>query len=115
MMVRVSLLLIYVAVTAATGVKPTRAASKGTKLLRTRSATSPALQPHDTFDEDYPIDNANLTPSQLRYKAQADYAKAVAAMKEEESEAIDAKALADAELKKYHVAVEAARNAKLKA
>merc|ERR1719502_1790363 len=70
------------------------------------SATVPALQPHDTYDEDFPITNRGLTPSQLRYKAQADYAKAVAEMKEEEAEAMAAKRLAESELAKHKAALD---------
>merc|ERR550537_1972541 len=69
------------------------------------SKTVPALQPHDTYDEDFPITNRGLTPSQLRYKAQADYAKAVAEMKEEEAEALAAKSAAEAALEKHKNAV----------
>merc|ERR1719487_323220 len=76
-----------------------------------KDGTVPALQPHDTYDEDFPIDNSQLTPSQLRYKAQANYAKAVAEMKEEEAEASAAKAAAAAALAKHKAAVDAAKNA----
>merc|ERR1719487_2497653 len=65
---------------------------------KAKDGTVPALQPHDTYDEDFPIDNSQLTPSQLRYKAQANYAKAVAEMKEEEAEALAAKNVAEAAL-----------------
>merc|ERR1719482_841643 len=102
--------LCLVAVVSAADVKPKKQAT----LLRTshtKAKTFPALQPHDTYDEDYPIDNSALTPSQLRYKAQADYAKAVADMKEEEAEAINAKKEAEAELARHKAAVSAAKNA----
>merc|ERR1719380_461385 len=56
------------------------------KLNNTASAV-PALQPADVFDSDYPVDMAGLTPQELRYRAQADYAKAVAALKREAAEA----------------------------
>merc|ERR1719218_120684 len=82
-------------------------------LTSVKGKTVPALQPHDTYDEDFPITNRGLTPSQLRYKAQADYAKAVAEMKEEEAEALAAKnaakAAAKAAAERAKKAVEAAK------
>merc|ERR1719218_134271 len=80
-------------------------------LTSVKGKTVPALQPHDTYDEDFPITNRGLTPSQLRYKAQADYAKAVAEMKEEEAEALAAKNAAEAALAKHKAAVKAAKEA----
>merc|ERR1719463_625910 len=74
-----------------------------------KAQTEPALQPADTYEEDYPIDNSHMTPTQLRYKAQADYASAVARMKEEEGETV----AAEAELAQHHAAVAAAKQAAL--
>merc|ERR1719321_312209 len=102
-MIRAAVFLLLIAAATANIHKPA--------LLRSKSATVPALQPHDTYDEDFPITNRGLTPSQLRYKAQADYAKAVAEMKEEEAEAMAAKASAEAALEKHKAAVAAAKAA----
>merc|ERR1719326_2660415 len=96
-------------------VKPTKLTSADTEHAflgnKAGAETVPALQPHDTYDEDYPIDNSQLTPSQLRYKAQANYAKAVAEMKEEQAEALAAKNAAAEALAKHKAAVAAAKNA----
>merc|ERR1719316_1386824 len=78
---------------------------------KAKDGTVPALQPHDTYDEDFPIDNSQLTPSQLRYKAQANYAKAVAEMKEEQAEALAAKNAAAEALAKHKAAKAAAAQA----
>merc|ERR1719262_2138472 len=96
-------------------VKPTKLTSADTEYAflgnKAGTETVPALQPHDTYDEDFPIDNSQLTPSQLRYRAQANYAKAVAEMKEEQAEALAAKNAAEAALRKHKAAVVAAKNA----
>merc|ERR1719243_435946 len=75
----------------------------------------PALQPADVFDSDYPVDMAGLTPQELRYRAQADYAKAVAALKREAAEAEAARIAMEKELKELQAAKEAAANAEAKA
>merc|ERR1719324_1611 len=55
---------------------------------------------------------ATLTPQELRYKAQANYAKAVAALKKEGAEAEAARKEMEKLLKEYEAAAEAARRAK---
>merc|ERR1719174_1267427 len=55
---------------------------------------------------------AGLTPQELRYRAQADYAKAVAALKREAAEAEAARIAMEKELKELIAAKEAAANAK---
>merc|ERR1719443_1776025 len=79
-------------------------------LLQTKAV--PALQPADVYDEDFPVDMATLTPQELRYKAQANYAKAVAALKKEVAEAEAARIEMEKLLKEYEAAAEAARKAK---
>lgn len=79
-------------------------------LLQTKAV--PALQPADVFDSDFPVDMATLTPQELRYKAQANYAKAVAALKKEAAEAEAARKEMERLLKEYEAAAEAARRAK---
>merc|ERR1719262_266016 len=75
------------------------------------SKAVPALQPADVFDTDYPVDMSSLTPQELRYKAQADYAKAVAALKREAAEAEAARIAMEKELAELQAAKEAAANA----
>jgi len=75
----------------------------------------PALQPADVFDSDFPVDMAGLTPQELRYKAQANYAKAVAALKREAAEAEAARKVMEQELKELQAAKAAAANAKANA
>merc|ERR1719326_1252741 len=75
----------------------------------------PALQPADVFDSDFPVDMAGLTPQELRYKAQANYAKAVAALKREAAEAEAARIAMEKELKELQAAKEAAANAEARA
>merc|ERR1719352_602478 len=67
-------------------------------LLAQKARAAPALQPSEVYDKDYPVDMAKLTPEELRYKAQADYAKAIAKLKKEaaEAEAAEAKSMKDA-------------------
>merc|ERR1719235_899603 len=55
---------------------------------------------------------ATLTPQELRYKAQANYAKAVAALKKEVAEAEAARKEMERLLAEYEAAAEAARKAK---
>merc|ERR1719335_45554 len=55
---------------------------------------------------------ATLTPQELRYKAQANYAKAVAALKKEAAEAEAARKEMERLLAEYEAAAEAARRAK---
>lgn len=76
------------------------------------SKAVPALQPADVFDSDYPVDMASLTPQELRYKAQADYARAVAALRREAAEAEAARKIMEKELRELIAAKEAAANAK---
>merc|ERR1719158_1389010 len=55
---------------------------------------------------------ATLTPQELRYKAQANYAKAVAALKKEAAEAEAARIEMEKELAELQAAKDAAANAK---
>merc|ERR1719453_1366436 len=75
----------------------------------------PALQPADVFDSDFPVDMAGLTPQELRYRAQADYARAVAALKREAAEAEAARIAMEKELKELIAAKEAAAQAEARA
>merc|ERR1719333_1236115 len=75
----------------------------------------PALQPADVFDSDFPVDMAGLTPQELRYRAQADYAKAVAALKREAAEAEAARIAMEKELAELQAAKDAAANAEARA
>merc|ERR1719213_1567006 len=61
-------------------------------------SVAPALQPSDVYDADFPVDMAQKTPMELRYQAQADYAKAVQALKKEAAEAEAARKAIEAEL-----------------
>merc|ERR1719171_848057 len=88
-----------------------RQSSKPAKNLLQAKAV-PALQPADVFDSDFPVDMATLTPQELRYKAQANYAKAVAALKKEVAEAEAARKEMERLLAEYEAAAEAARRAK---
>jgi len=87
-----------------------RVAVPNKNLLQAKAV--PALQPADVFDSDFPVDMATLTPQELRYKAQANYAKAVAALKKEVAEAEAARIEMEKLLKEYEAAAEAARRAK---
>merc|ERR1719473_2525840 len=84
-------------------------------LLAQKARAAPALQPSEVYDKDYPVDMAKLTPEELRYKAQADYAKAIAALKKEAAEAEAAQREMEKALKDYQDAEAAARKAKLEA
>jgi len=75
----------------------------------------PALQPADVFDSDFPVDMAGLTPQELRYRAQADYAKAVAALKREAAEAEAARIAMEKELAELEAAKAAAAKAQAQA
>merc|ERR1719359_1091952 len=68
----------------------------------------PNLQPADVFDADFPVDMAGRTPQELRYQAQADYARAIAALKREAAEAEAARLEMEKELKELIAAKEAA-------
>merc|ERR1719333_1530691 len=80
-----------------------------------KASAVPALQPADVFDSDFPVDMAGLTPQELRYRAQADYARAVAALKREAAEAEAARIAMEKELKELIAAKEAAANAEARA
>merc|ERR1719198_2790021 len=79
-------------------------------LIQTKAV--PALQPADVYDADFPVDMATLTPQELRYKAQADYAKAVAKLKKEAAEAEAARKEMEKVLAEYKEALAAAERAK---
>merc|ERR1719364_674421 len=83
---------------------------RGSFMVSTRRA-APALQPSEVYDKDYPVDMAKLTPEELRYKAQSDYAKAIAALKKEAAEADAAKKAMEAELQELIKAKERAKHA----
>merc|ERR1719181_759152 len=80
-----------------------------------RNGAVPALQPADVFDSDFPVDMAGKTPQELRYQAQADYAKAVAALKREAAEAEAARLEMEKELAELQAAKEAAARAEARA
>merc|ERR1719162_2277645 len=75
----------------------------------------PALQPADVYDADFPVDHASLTPMELRYKAQADYTKAVAKLKKELAEAAAARKEMERLLKEFQAAERAAADAEAEA
>merc|ERR1719160_1801929 len=72
---------------------------------------SPALQPAKVFDQDYPVDMAQKTPQELRYQAQADYARAIQRLKAEAAESEAARM----EMEKQLKILEAAKAAAMKA
>lgn len=76
------------------------------------SGAVPALQPADVFDSDFPVDMAGKTPQELRYQAQADYARAIAALKREAAEAEAARIEMEKQLKELEAAKKAAADAK---
>merc|ERR1719364_178955 len=84
---------------------------RGSFMVSTRRA-APALQPSEVYDKDYPVDMAKLTPEELRYKAQADYAKAIAQLKKEAAEAEAAQKEMEKALQSYQAAEKAAKDAK---
>merc|ERR1719454_365242 len=114
-MSRVSALagLALLLVPAAAGLPHGRQPKEG--LLAQKARAAPALQPSEVYDKDYPVDMAKLTPEELRYKAQADYAKAIAVLKKEAAEAEAAQREMERALKEYQDAEAAARKAKLEA
>merc|ERR1719321_1030496 len=81
-------------------------------ILSSEKRAVPALQPADVYDSDYPMDTASLTPQELRYKAQANYAKAVAQLKREAAEAEAARKEMEKVLAEYKAAQAAAAKAK---
>jgi len=83
--------------------------------MNAKVGSVPALQPSEVFDEDFPVDMVKLTPHELRYRAQADYAKALAMLKRERAEAEAAQKAMEQALKTYQQALAAAKNAKLAA
>merc|ERR1719420_1344526 len=108
------------AVAALVALSPAAALPKGGRqpthsFLADKIKAAPALQPSEVYDKDYPLDMAKLTPEELRYKAQADYAKAIAVLKKEAAEAEAAQREMEKALKEYQDAEAAARKAKLEA
>merc|ERR1719420_1793344 len=92
------------AVAALVALSPAAALPKGGRqpthsFLADKVRAAPALQPSEVYDKDYPVDMAKLTPEELRYKAQADYAKAIAKLKKEAAEAEAARQAMEAELR----------------
>merc|ERR1719217_1217786 len=71
----------------------------------------PNLQPAVVYDQDYPVDMASKTPQELRYQAQADYARAINRLKAEAAEAEAARM----EMEKQLKILEAAKAAALQA
>merc|ERR1719478_646709 len=84
---------------------------RGSFMAASFKKAAPALQPSEVYDKDYPVDMAKLTPEELRYKAQADYAKAITQLKKEAAEAEAARKAMEAELRDLEEAKAAARNA----
>lgn len=84
-------------------------------LLKSTARVDPALQPTEVYDKDFPVDWAKLTPEELRYRAQADYANAIAKMKKEAAEAEAAQQEMEKSLASYQNAEQAAKNAKAEA
>merc|ERR1719316_2165074 len=74
-------------------------------------SVAPALQPSDVFDADFPVDMAEKTPMELRYQAQADYAKAIASLKKEAAEAEAARKEMEKQLAELQAAERAAADA----
>jgi len=85
------------------------------EFMSAKAGSVPALQPSEVFDEDFPVDMVKLTPHELRYKAQADYARAIAMLKRERAEAEAAQHEMELALKRYQDALAAAKRAKLQA
>merc|ERR1719393_1074856 len=110
----VSFPLIASALCAAAAHPAPMAHPRGSFMVSTRRA-APALQPSEVYDKDYPVDMAKLTPEELRYKAQADYAKAVAKLKKEAAEAEAARIEMEELLKEYKAAEAAAARSKAEA
>jgi len=75
------------------------------------AGATPALQPAAVYDSDYPVDMAQKTPQELRYQAQADYARAIQRLKAEAAEAEAARQ----EMEKQLQILEAAKVAAMKA
>merc|ERR1719388_662510 len=79
------------------------------------AGATPALQPAAVYDSDYPVDMAQKTPQELRYQAQADYARAIQRLKAEAAEAEAARLEMEKELKELIAAKEAAAAAEQEA
>lgn len=78
-------------------------------------AASPALQPAAVYDKDFPVDMAQKTPQELRYQAQADYARAIQRLKAEAQEAEVARQEMEKQLKVLEDAKAAALQAEKEA
>merc|ERR1719380_377661 len=71
----------------------------------------PNLQPAAVYDQDFPVDMASKTPQELRYQAQADYARAINRLKEEAAQAEAARMEMEKQLKVLEAAKAAAEKA----
>merc|ERR1719163_1410288 len=87
----------------------------GAVQFRGNVSATPNLQPAAVYDQDFPVDMASKTPQELRYQAQADYAKAVQALKKEAAEAEAARKAMEAELAELEAAKRAAAAAEARA
>lgn len=76
---------------------------------------SPALQPAAVYDQDYPVDMAKKTPQELRYQAQADYARAIQRLKAEAAESEAARQEMEKQLRILEEAKQAAMKAEQEA
>lgn len=88
----------------------TNATAAGT--AETKASVTPALQHSEVYDADFPVDMASKTPMELRYQAQADYAKAIQSLKREAAEAAAARKEMEKQLQELKAAEQAAANAK---
>merc|ERR1719217_616734 len=79
--------------------------------FRGNVSATPNLQPANVYDQDFPVDMAQKTPQELRYQAQADYAKAINRLKAEAAEAEAARIEMEKQLKVLEDAKAAAAKA----
>merc|ERR1719262_1531923 len=79
--------------------------------FRGNVSAAPALQPAAVYDQDFPVDMASKTPQELRYQAQADYARAINRLKAEAAEAEAARIEMEKQLKVLEDAKAAAAKA----
>merc|ERR1719271_369860 len=83
----------------------------GAVQLRGNVSATPNLQPAAVYDQDFPVDMASKTPQELRYQAQADYARAINRLKEEAAQAEAARMEMEKQLKVLEAAKAAAEKA----
>merc|ERR1719335_612647 len=75
------------------------------------ASVTPSLQHSEVYDADFPVDMAAKTPMELRYQAQADYAKAITSLKKEAAEAEAARKEMEKQLAELQAAERAAAEA----